>query len=287
MRKGGKPVKKLLPILISFTFLLGGCNLFNKNKDKTITDGNETVNEEVLIKERMDDKMVDPKILQSDELLSVGDMQVEKSDPNFVVQNPPSDYDIQKAKDFKIDTNKANIGADGVELMHHSAKNPALHPVFANPKVSPLYGNYAENVIQRAWKYYGTPYEYGSDRSNPSTFDCSDFTRWIYLYSLGMDLPKTSASQWQYVKSFSKNKYTDLSQAKRGDLLFFMSYKGWQEHDYKGINVKAQPVAHCGVYLGNGKMLHTASQKTGGVRVDNIKGTHLEYRFIGGGKVLY
>jgi hypothetical protein len=33
-------------------------------------------------------------------------------------------------------------------------------------------------------------------------------------------------------------------------------------------------------------IIHTASQKTGGVRYDTIKGKHLEYRFIGGGNII-
>ena len=283
MYKGGKSVKKALPILLSFMFFLSGCTMPRFNRDKEPTKEETMMDkktEEQMIKEKMDGKMTDPELLQSDNLLMVGDYGVEKTDPNFKVQEPPSDYDLKMAEKLGM------AGKNGPTKVHHNSSNAQLHAVFVNPNVKPMWGNYAENVVQRAWKYYGTPYEFGSKRSKPNSFDCSDFTRWIYLYALGMDLPKTSSTQWAYVKQFSKHKYYDLSQAKRGDLLFFMNYKGWQPHDYAGINVKSQPVGHCGIYLGNGKMLHTASAKTGGVRVDNIKGTHLEYRFIGGGTVL-
>jgi cell wall-associated NlpC family hydrolase len=101
-----------------------------------------------------------------------------------------------------------------------------------------------------------------------------------------MDLPKDSRSQRKYIETFSQRRYTDLSQAKKGDLLFFMDYKGWRETDYKGINVRAQRTSHVGIYMGNGKMLHTASKATGGVRIDNVFGKHYQYRFQGGGSVL-
>lgn len=259
--------------------ILSACNVFNFDKDER--EFGEKIDENALLEQYEDDKMENPKLLQNDELLMVGDLQVEENSNIKQIQNPPSEYDKKMAE-------KLNLADDniGIRPMHHNWKYPSLHPVFINPSVKPMWGNYAENVIQYAWKMYGKPYEYGSDRNDPSSFDCSDFTRWINLYTLGLDLPKTSRSQYEYVKKFSPRKVTSLSQAQRGDLLFFMAYKGWQKQDYNNINVKAQPIAHSGIYLGNGKMLHTASAKTGGVRVDNIIGTHLEYRFVGGGSVL-
>jgi peptidoglycan DL-endopeptidase CwlO len=292
-------MKKLGSILLSLTFFLSACSLpkFEKNKEQPIEQQEEinqieqqeerneieksdVVDEEKMIEEKMDGRMRNHSLLQTDDLLQVGDFQIEKAIPNYTIQDPPSQYDKEMAKKLGLENNNL------ITNVHHTAKNPQLHPVFVNPKIKAMWGNYAENVVQRAWKYYGTPYQFGSNRTNDSTFDCSDYTRWIYLYSLGMDLPKDSRSQWEYVKKFSKHQYSDLSEAKRGDLLFFMTYKGWQKGDYAGINVKAQTINHCGIYLGNGMMLHTASAKTGGVRVDKIAGSHLEYRFVGGGSVL-
>lgn len=34
-----------------------------------------------------------------------------------------------------------------------------------------------QQVIEAGKKYMGTPYEFGSNRSNTRTFDCSDFVR--------------------------------------------------------------------------------------------------------------
>ncbi|WP_217582150.1 C40 family peptidase, partial [Lysinibacillus sp. GbtcB16] len=87
-------------------------------------------------------------------------------------------------------------------------------------------GGYAENVIETAKSFLGIPYVYGSNRLDPTSFDCSDFTRWVYLYALGMDLPWDAKNQAAYVEALSKRKYRDIKQAKRGDLLFFTSFRG-------------------------------------------------------------
>ena len=142
-----------------------------------------------------------------------------------------------------------------------------------------------DKVIAVGKEYLGTPYEYGSSRSNTKTFDCSDFVRQAFLEGAGITLPSSSRSQADYVKKVGKTT-TDLSKLKPGDILFFMSYKGWKESDYKGINVSKQTITHDAIYLGNGKILHTYSKDSGGVRIDTIKDTHWEWRFIFGGSAL-
>lgn len=280
-------MKKILLSLVLFSIALSGCNIGNKNQvneepqqelEGKYYDG-FTFPTEKEMKSMEDNKINDPSIIDNDELLRVGDMGLDKHIKQ--IQNPPNEYDqkmIQKMSTSNQELKPINV--------HHTWQHPQLHRVFINPKIKPINGSFVNNVVGKAWDYYGTPYEYGSNRNTDTTFDCSDFVRWVHLWTLGMDLPKSSSSQYEYVKKFSNRHYTDLSQAKRGDVLFFMSYKGWKAEDYNGINVKAQPVAHNGIYLGNGMIIHTASQKTGGVRYDTIKGKHLEYRFIGGGNII-
>nr|WP_306440429.1 MULTISPECIES: NlpC/P60 family protein [unclassified Paenibacillus] len=48
--------------------------------------------------------------------------------------------------------------------------------------------------------YLGTPYEFGSIRSNTKTFDCSDFVRQAYLEGTGIILPADSRTQGAYIK---------------------------------------------------------------------------------------
>ncbi|MDF2959980.1 MAG: hydrolase Nlp/P60 [Paenibacillus sp.] len=140
----------------------------------------------------------------------------------------------------------------------------------------------AQKVIDAGMKYLGTPYEFGSSRSNTSTFDCSDFVRQSYLDGIGQLLPGDSRSQSSYVKAVGKTS-SDWRQLKKGDLLFFMSYKGSSASSYAGIDKTTETVTHVGIYLGDGKMLHTYSQASGGVRVDSIAGSQWELRFLHGG----
>lgn len=143
-----------------------------------------------------------------------------------------------------------------------------------------------ENVITKGMKYLGTPYEFGSSRNDTSTFDCSDFVRQAYLEGAGIKLPADSRGQGTYVKengAYTKKIWSNL---KRGDLMFFMSYRGSKPTDYIGIDKNTARITHVGIYLGEGKVLHTYSVASGGVRVDTIEGRHWEYRFLFGGSVL-
>ncbi|MBB3111867.1 cell wall-associated NlpC family hydrolase [Paenibacillus phyllosphaerae] len=143
----------------------------------------------------------------------------------------------------------------------------------------------ANKIISAGKKYLGTPYQFGSSRYNTSTFDCSDFVRQAFLDGLGVKLPSDSRQQATYVK----NKTAETSNwrnLKPGHLMFFMSYKGTSKSAYAGINKSAQRITHVGIYLGNGKVLHTYSNAGGGVTISNIAGTHWEYRFVFGGSAL-
>ncbi|MBG9792329.1 hydrolase Nlp/P60 [Paenibacillus dendritiformis] len=142
-----------------------------------------------------------------------------------------------------------------------------------------------EKVIQVGQKYLGTPYEFGSNRNNTKTFDCSDFVRHAYKEALGIVLPTDSRKQGSWIKSNSTPK-ASISQLKRGDLMFFMSYKGSKASAYKNVNKSTERITHVGIYLGDGKILHTYSKKSGGVRVDNVLNTTWEHRFLFGGSVL-
>jgi len=142
-----------------------------------------------------------------------------------------------------------------------------------------------EKVIKAGYKYLGTPYEYGSDRSSTKTFDCSAFVRRIYIEGAKITLPKSSRTQATYIKKNSTVKKS-ISSLKRGDLVFFGKYRGSKKSDYSSVNKNTETVTHVGIYLGNNKILHTYSEKSGGVREDKMKNNAWEYRFLFGGSVL-
>ncbi|WP_159885576.1 C40 family peptidase [Paenibacillus puerhi] len=140
----------------------------------------------------------------------------------------------------------------------------------------------AEMVIRAGMKYIGVPYEFGSSRYDTGTFDCSDFVRQAFIDGIKQQLPGDSRTQGSYVKSIGKLSQ-DWRQLKRGDLMFFMSYKGSTASSYSGIDKAGATITHVGLYLGNGQILHTYSEESGGVRIDSIQGNAWEYRFLFGG----
>jgi cell wall-associated NlpC family hydrolase len=143
----------------------------------------------------------------------------------------------------------------------------------------------AQKVISAGMKYLGTPYEFGSSRFNTSTFDCSDFVRQAFLDGAGIRLPADSRQQGDYVKNIGKTS-TNWRDLQPGDIMFFMSYEGTSQGSYSGINKSTQRITHNAIYLGDGKILHTYSKKSGGVKIDDISGRHWEYRFLFGGRAI-
>lgn len=149
---------------------------------------------------------------------------------------------------------------------------------------TPSQGNTIESVIAAGMKYLGTPYEFGSSRSNTNTFDCSDFIRQMFLDAANLKLPADSRQQGDWVKQ-NGTAVTNISALKRGDLMFFMDYKGSSASAYAGIDKSTARISHVAMYLGNGQILHTYSVASGGVRVDNLSASWVN-RFLFGGSVI-
>lgn len=141
-----------------------------------------------------------------------------------------------------------------------------------------------EKVIREGQKYLGTPYEFGSNRSTTTTFDCSDFVRHIYLKAAGVKLPGNSRTQGAWIKEKGTD-VNSISQLKRGDLVFFMSYKGSSASNYAGLDKSKQRITHVAMYLGDNKLFHTYSNKSGGVHVGEFSSSW-KNRFLFGGSVL-
>lgn len=142
----------------------------------------------------------------------------------------------------------------------------------------------AEQAIAVGLTYLGTPYEFGSDRYNPATFDCSDFVRHTFLSSVQLTLPGDSRKQAEFVRNLHDDRVkTNWRELERGDLMFFMGYKGYKASAYAGIDRMQETVRHVGIYLGDGQVLHTYSANSGGVRIDNVADSQWELRFLYGG----
>lgn len=183
-----------------------------------------------------------------------------------------------------IKLNGASLGSGSSNNSSNSSNNSSNSSSSSSSAVTNT-SSAVEKVIAAGMKYLGTPYEYGSNRNTTTTFDCSDFVRQAFKDALGITLPGDSRKQGAYVKELGNAK-TSISQLKRGDLMFFMSYKGSSKASYSGVNKSTARITHVGIYLGDGKILHTYSKDSGGVRTDTITGKHWEYRFLYGGSAI-
>ena len=102
----------------------------------------------------------------------------------------------------------------------------------------------AENIERTARKFIGRPYLWGGN--SPKGFDCSGFTKTVF-YLNGIDLMRDSSQQARQGVEVPLD--GDLSQLKKGDLLFFgrRPRRGGPER-----------VVHVGIYLGDKLFIHSS-----------------------------
>ena len=100
-------------------------------------------------------------------------------------------------------------------------------------------------IISTGKRYMGVPYKFGASTSQTNRFDCSSFTKHVFKLN-GINLPRRAISQSKV------GKFVSRSNLKPGDLVFFYS-----------------PVHHVGIYIGNGKIIHTYGSP--GVTISSIK----------------
>lgn len=111
-------------------------------------------------------------------------------------------------------------------------------------------GGKVQTVLQRALTLLGTPYRWGGT-SPDSGFDCSGLVGYVFRTALGIDLPRVSRDMARKSDAELIKNREDLRQ---GDLVFFG---------------RRGRVSHVGIYVGEGRFLHSPS--TGkDVRVDSL-----------------
>jgi hypothetical protein len=98
-----------------------------------------------------------------------------------------------------------------------------------------------DSVVATATDVMGRPYRYGGTGEGGGGFDCSGLIQYAYGQH-GVTLPRTSAEQAREGKPVGKNPTRLLP----GDLLTFSNRGG--------------PVTHVGLYIGNGRFIHSATR---------------------------
>ncbi|MFA5838366.1 MAG: phenylalanine--tRNA ligase beta subunit-related protein [Candidatus Paceibacterota bacterium] len=145
---------------------------------------------------------------------------------------------------------------------------------FEYKKIKPL--NEIKKLISQV---EGKPYKFGSSVSfdAPNYFDCSSLTAYLFAQA-GIQIPRVSVDQYVFGKEISEN------EAKFGDIVFLNTRNGkihYETVDFiKGTKVK-EGVDHCGLCLGDGKVLHTSRFNGNKVDIQNIE-NNLSFKTIVG-----
>ncbi len=107
------------------------------------------------------------------------------------------------------------------------------------------------HMRERSLSQRGAPYRYGG--SSPSGFDCSGFTRWVYL-DHGASLPHSSSEQFALGSRGDNKRIWKRKNLEIGDLVFHRT--------------TSARVGHAGIYIGEGRFISSTS--SGGVRVKSL-----------------
>jgi cell wall-associated NlpC family hydrolase len=123
----------------------------------------------------------------------------------------------------------------------------------------------ASDLVISAMNFLGVTYRRGGNSAEEG-FDCSGFVRYIFQNSVGLVLPRRADEQAQ-ASGLAPVSVDDL---KPGDLVFF--------------NTLRRAFSHVGIYIGDGKFIH--SPRTGSaVRVEDMRKDYWVTRFNGGRRV--
>ncbi len=150
---------------------------------------------------------------------------------------------------------------------------PAEAPETAATRDSLVYGYYAQTLgvhlshtenkalLQTVTDWMGTPYSFGSNSRRGT--DCSGFVTRVYQQVYGIKLIHSSRSM------FGQSKRVPRSAMQTGDLVFFRRDRG--------------PIYHVGIYLKDGKFIHSATN--GGVMVSSLRQPYYQRNFYAAGRV--
>lgn len=139
---------------------------------------------------------------------------------------------------------------------------PASDPGVGTPVTRPPAGHvdgYA--LVGTALALRGAPYRNGG--SDPSGFDCSGFTQYVFA-QYGLSLPRGVRDQYQQGKS------VDVRDLAPGDLVFFAT---------------TDPgVSHVAILVGADQFVHAPSS-SGVVRVERLSSSYWSPRFVGARRI--
>ncbi len=115
------------------------------------------------------------------------------------------------------------------------------------------------DVVIQSMAMLDRNYTYGGKKLHTG-FDCSGLVSFVYQQSAGMALRGSSADMARQTRPI------DAQTAQPGDLVFF--------------NTLGAAHSHVGIYIGSGKFIHAANERTG-VRQERLDNRYWSKRFEG------
>ena len=117
----------------------------------------------------------------------------------------------------------------------------------------------AMTLTRNAMRFLGVPYVFGG--TSASGFDCSGYVQHVFAM-LGIHLPRTADAQYEVGKR--------VQHIRPGDLVFFQTY--------------TYGASHVGIYLGQGRFVHSSSSH--GVEVSELHDAYWSSRYLGAKRIL-
>lgn len=185
-----------------------------------------------------------------------GSIQIQKPATQYIVHNGDSLFNISRLHHTTVSELKrinnltSDLIRDGQVLkLPAGTAQKEMEPVkehepVKNTNPAPIV-NQAKSILDDAKKYIGAKYKWGATLAEaPSFFDCSSYIQYVYG-RMGIQLPRVSRDQ------ASKGIAVPASSMKAGDLIFFTMNDTYTDGR----------VAHVGIYMGDGNMIHASTSK--------------------------
>jgi phenylalanyl-tRNA synthetase beta subunit len=171
----------------------------------------------------------------------------------------------KKANQYKIGIHPRDFEKLlGVVILEKEIINILKSLGFELKKINPL-----KNILALAKSLIGKPYKYGASVSfdAPNAFDCSSFAAYVFAHS-GIQIPRMTIDQYFF------GELVDKKEIQPGDMIFSNTKIGKARYKslefMKGLKIK-EGIDHCGIYLGNGKIIHSSRYNSRGVLIENMK----------------
>jgi hypothetical protein len=177
---------------------------------------------------------------------------IDQGHPLYEVLQPTLEAIVQKDKAVKEREEIDNMLLQSQALVQNltgqlKEANKRIQELEALPKAPEAWETIADKIIAAglALGKFNVPYKFGGDNFQEGGLDCSGFTKLLYDLFAGTKLKRVSGDQ------ATQGTAVSINELRKGDLLFFT---------YSERN-NGRPT-HVGIYVGDGKMLHTANDTT-------------------------